>query len=147
MPGFLLSLMRHHGSNPEFSIHGLWPEPWVHSGFVHYKLDLEDIKPLMPDLRKYWHSYRGKSDAGFWRHEFEHHGEFMHHLHAADHAGYTQYEYFATTLRLYHEAVSRGTAYIEQYRVDGGEYRIPVDGELCMPKSFAPSSILHSKLI
>ena len=116
-----------------FGIHGLWPEPFQPE-FHLEPLDMAALRPLQAELHRFWHSTTKHSDRWLWQHEWEHHGEMMHHLTAARHMHYTQREYFETTLRLYHRAMARGVAWVRAHpclhKPWGVEYRIPLDAQL-----------------
>ena len=85
---------------------GLWPNNYDGSypcTCTNDQFNLTTVKPLVPQLLKYWPSYKcndnddnGYCDSSFWAHEYEKHGTC-----ALGAPGISdQYEYFETTLSL-----------------------------------------------
>lgn len=128
---YILALVEHHDDS--FSVHGLWPDPWVHRGGTPVALDMLALKPLLSELQKYWFS-TGHTNKWLWGHEWQEHGRFAHHLEAAKHMRYTQYGYFSQALFLYKRALRRGEHWIRSHHSVqepwGREYRIRLNSAM-----------------
>lgn len=84
--------------NSDFTIHGLWPD-YKDGTYPQYcnnssKLNFDNIKDLLPQIRKYWITcpQYNNSEKWFLEHEWSKHGTCT---------PFTQSQYFSTALALY----------------------------------------------
>ncbi|KAL9655393.1 hypothetical protein ABK040_011234 [Willaertia magna] len=83
-----------------FTIHGLWPNSDKNSlgptCCYNEKLNINEIKPLLPQLQKLWPSFSQNTNEQFWEHEWLKHGTCS----LKNLKTNTQFNYFQNTLQL-----------------------------------------------
>lgn len=104
-----------------WGIHGLWPQ-YSQNSYPSFCKDvnfsIDALKPIMPELKEYWHSDR-EPDADFWCHEYKKHGSCVF-------KPMTELEYFNTALDLFQKAVKLGLPN-KYYNEKTGKCLIPVN--------------------
>jgi|TARA_Y100000389_G_C17383246_1_gene475542 ribonuclease I len=119
---YYLSLIRE-SEYSEFGwgIHGLWPQ-YSQNSYPSFCKDvdfsIDALKPIMPELKEYWHSDM-EPDADFWSHEYKKHGSCVF-------KPMTELAYFNTALDLFHKAVKLGLPN-KYYNKKTGKCLIPVN--------------------
>jgi ribonuclease I len=79
---------------------------------------IDALKPIMPELKEYWHSDR-EPDADFWCHEYKKHGSCVF-------KPMSELEYFNTALDLFQKAIKLGLP-TKYYNEKTGKCLIPVN--------------------
>ena len=137
LEGYTLCIIEH--SNDEYSIHGLWQEPWDkhQRDFKHYPLEESTLRSILNELHQKWYSGRRNTshpDLNFWRHEFDHHGAIIEHVKENGQLKEDELDYFSTVLDLFDQAVRKGSSFIESFERHstpyGTEFRIPLDKDM-----------------
>ena len=119
---YYLSLIRESEySENGWGIHGLWPQ-YSQNSYPSFCKDvnfsIDALKPIMPELKEYWHSDM-EPDADFWCHEYKKHGSCVF-------KPMTELEYFNTALDLFQKAIKLGLPN-KYYNEKTGKCLIPVN--------------------
>ncbi|XP_037673584.1 ribonuclease T2 [Choloepus didactylus] len=86
-----------------WTIHGLWPDKAEDcNGSWHFNLD--EIKDLLPDMKKYWPDVIHPNRSHFWKHEWEKHGTCAAELDTLN----SEEKYFGTSLDLFKKLTLSG---------------------------------------
>ena len=116
---YLALLLNNEKEDCPFTIHGLWPQYDANHWPQFCKgqpFDLERLRPLLPKLRKEWHSYHG-SDAHFWEHEWLKHGTCT---------GMNELQYFTCVIECYEKCKEQGVKWVSAHFA-GHTHNIPID--------------------
>ncbi|CAL8099524.1 unnamed protein product [Calicophoron daubneyi] len=82
----------------DFTIHGLWPDPYIKSSQCNPAPEFDETKlePIKSELSKYWPNFASPGSPSFWKYEYDKHGKCA----LEDSLLSTELKYFNTSLVL-----------------------------------------------